>query len=219
MQKGGRDMKNVVAAIAGVLSSVCIVAGILLLVARQSDQFSDAQIVAYFADSANRTSDVAGLALMFAGAALYLWFVGGLRSRLAEGGSAAADRAWLVGAAGSSAASLLVVAACLFGAAAFAAVYSGEFTVDPDLARLTESTGAIALFGSVVLSCVAVAATSLAIRRSASMPRWLGWLGLAVIPLAVVEAVILLPVFIIPLWVLAASLAMAIPAGESAPVA
>lgn len=209
-------MKNVAAAVAGLLSSVCLVAGILLLVGAELDRYDDAQIVAYFADSANQTSALAGMALMFAGAALYLWFVGGLRSRLAEGGPDTAGRAWLVGAAGSCAASLLVVAACLFGAMAFAMVVSGQFTVDPDLARLTMSTGAIALFGSVVFSCVAVAATSMVIRGSASLPRWLGWLGLAAIPLAVVEAIVLYPVFIIPIWVLAASLALATSTGQSA---
>lgn len=212
-------MRNLVAAIAGLLSSVCIVAGILLLVGGELDRMSDAEIVAYFADSANRAFEIAGLALMFAGAALYLWFIGGLRSRLSEGGSGPSDRAWLVGAAGSSAASLLVVAACLFGATALADVYSGGFTVDPNLARLTMSTGAIALFGSVILSCVAVAAASIAIRRSASLPDWLAWLGLAVIPLAIVESVLLFPVFMIPLWVLAASFTLAIPARSGAQAA
>lgn len=212
-------MKNLVAAVAGLLSSVCVVAGILLLVGGELDRMSDAEIVAYFADSANRTVEIAGLALMFVGAALYLWFIGGLRSRLSEGGSETGDRAWLVGAAGSSAASLLVVAACLFGATALADVSSGGFTVDPDLARLTMSTGAIALFGSVVLSCLAVAAASIAIRRSAHLPDWLAWLGLAVIPLAVVESVLLFPVFMIPLWVLAASFALATPARSGAQAA
>jgi hypothetical protein len=208
-------MKNVAAAVAGLLSSVCVVAGILLLVSAELDRYDDAQITAYFADSSNRTSDIAGLALMFAGAALYLWFIGGLRSRLVGSGSGAVDWAWLVGAAGTSAASLLVVAACLFGATSLTAFYSTEFTVDPDLARLTMIAGAFALSGSVLLSCVAVAATSVAIRHSASLPRWLGWLGLVAIPLALVEALLLFPVFIIPIWVLAASLALATSTGRS----
>jgi hypothetical protein len=209
-------MKNVAAAVAGLLSSVCVVAGILLLVSAELDRYDDAQLAAYFADSSNRTSDIAGLALMFAGAALYLWFIGGLRSRLVGSESRAVDWAWLVGAAGSSAASLLVVAASLFGSTSLTVFYSTEFTVDPDLARLTVITGAFALFGSVLFSCVVVAATSMAIRGSASLPRWLGWLGLAAIPLAVVEAVVLYPVFIIPIWVLAASLALATSTGRSA---
>jgi hypothetical protein len=204
---------NIVAAGAGALSSAGIVSGILLLVREELDRRSDAEIVAYFAGEANRMSDIAGLALMFAGAAGYLWFMGGLRSRLAEGGADTAEPAWLVGAAGASAASLLVVAACLFGATAVAVVFSDKFSVDPNLARLALSTGAMALFGWVVLSCVAVAAASIAIRRSATLPGWLGWLGPAVIPLAVAESVVLFPVFMIPLWVLAASLAMATSAG------
>jgi hypothetical protein len=206
--QGDQLMKNVVAAVAGLLSSACVVAGILLLVVPTSSRTSDPEIVAYFADGANRTSDIVGLALMFAGAALYLWFLGGLRSRLREGGQGAGDLAWLVGAAGSGAASLLIVAASLIGAVAVGTVSSGEFTVDPNLARLTVSTGATALFGSVVLGCVAVAATSAAIRRYATLPGWLGWLGLVVIPLAVVESVLLFPVFMVPLWVVATSLAL-----------
>jgi len=63
----------------------------------------------------------------------------------------------------------------------------------------------------VVLSCVAIAAASMAIRRDARLPGWLGWLGIAVIPLAVVEAVLLLPVFMVPIWVLATSLGLATP--------
>jgi len=211
-------MHRVMGSIAGALSSVCIVTGILLLVGEELDRSSDAEVVSHFAGSGDRYADLAGTMLMMAGAALYLCFLSALRSRLTSETPGLWSHAWLVGAAGSSAASLLVVASCLLGATAIAVQSSTRFSVDPNLARLTVSAGATALFGWVAINCVTVAAASVAILRTASLPIWLAWVGFAVIPLALLETM-LFPVFMLPLWVLVTSFAMTRQTGPEGPLA
>lgn len=209
-------MKRIFAAsAAGAVYSILSVIGVLLLVLEQVDSSTDEQILAYYDDAGNRTTEALGAVLVLLGAAFLVWFLSELRRRIRGTATDADTSADLAFGAGLVAAGLLAGAAALLSATSAAVEISSRFEVDPDTARFAVSTGYVFLVGSVLLSCVLVLATSVVAVRTSLLPTWLGWAGFAVVVLAVVEA-FLLPVFVIPIWVLAVSVAMTLGPGREA---
>jgi hypothetical protein len=202
-------MNRLTTGLSGAASSVLIVIGTLLLVGKEVESLTDAEIRNHFADRSNRLTEIAGLVMLVVGAALFLWFVAHLRARLATTDTGRSGIASLLFGAASTATALLVVAGTLLGATAAAVQYSNQFHVVPDLARLTVIVGYLLLFGSVTINCLTVAVTSVLVLRDNTVPDWLAWVGFVAIPLALVEGV-LLPVFVIPAWVLITALTLAI---------
>lgn len=193
-------MKQLAKSSAGIAYALLVVAGLILLAIEQIDSDTDEEILSYYSDSGNRTSQIVGFALVTVGVLFFVWFVSVLRSRLAAGERGPKPLSFLAFGAGIAAAALLLAAAALLVSTSFAKELSSDFVVDPNLARLVVSVGYLLLIGSALISCVLVAATSVLALRGQVLPVWLGWVGFVAVVLAVAES-FLLPVFIIPLWV------------------
>ena len=198
-----------VGALSGVASAILVVVGIFLLIQEAIDEDTNKEIVSYYGDSGNRTSELVGFVLVVVGAALFVWFLSSLRARLRSAGDAARTPATLGFGAGVAAAALLVGAAALFSGMSMAAELTDRFVVDPDLARFALAVGFLLLVGWVVVNFALVIATSVVALRSDVLPTWLGWVGFVAVVLAIVE-VFLAPVFVIPVWLLIVSIVLAV---------
>jgi len=200
-------MKRLAAPISGIVYAVFAVVGTLLIVLEEVDGSTDEEILSYYGDSGNRATEGIGVTLLIVGAIAFLWFLSGLWSHLRSVEHESKIVADLAFAAGVVAAALFVGAAVLLNATATAVEVSDRFAVDPNLARFAVSTGYLFLIGSVFINCVLIAATSVLALRTDVFPRWLGWVGLAAIVLAIAES-FLLPVFAVPIWVIVVSIVM-----------
>lgn len=187
-------------AASGVVYAVLAIVGVLLLVLEEIDGATDEEILSYYSDSGNRTTEMVGFVLALVGALFFVWFLSSLRGRLRAVEPAPKTLTDLAFGAGVAAAALFVGAAVMLSATSNALEISSRFEVDPNLARFAVSTGYVFLIGSVLFNCALVASTSVLALRTTVLPNWLGWVGLAAIVLAIVEA-FLLPVFVIPVWV------------------
>jgi hypothetical protein len=169
---------------------------------------SDAQVVAFYADSGNRMGAIVSAYLFAAAALCYTIFLIDIRARF--------QRSTVDAAANWSGVSVITGAlflALMVAAGAAVATIAGDINfgddpnpVVPDVARfLPELVYALLLVGGMVLAAGHLASTSMAALRSRVLPRWLCIAGLigSVILLA---SVLFIPMVVLPLWVLAASI-------------
>jgi hypothetical protein len=173
----------------GIASAPLIVAGFVLigLDVPGEDQAGSAY-VAYFTDNVGRIS--IGAILSIAGLAAFLAFLaGGWLPRLAT----AAGTAWALFS--------LVGVTMIAGTAAVADFFEG-FTLDPDTARLMLGMSWLPSIYAGLAACVAVAATSLAARRTGALPRVLVRAGYVAAAILFVVAFVGFASVLFPLWVL-----------------
>jgi hypothetical protein len=204
--------------ISGPIYGVLYVVGLFLIVGDEIDQKTDAGIVSYYADSANRMSNIVGLFLVAVSLLFFLIFVGVLRERLRGADADGSLLSGLVASGGAAAAGLFLAGTAALAATAVAAEFIDDFAVDANLVRFQFGFGFGLLIGGVILSCGAVLAVSVFGLRAAVFPAWLAWLGLLAAVLAIIEA-FLLPLFVIPAWALIVGIVMAIraPATQATP--
>jgi hypothetical protein len=200
-----RPRRDLWTPLAGVVFVILFVASVFTVSEPDTDS-SDARAVAWFADHGHRLQQiVATYLLMFAGAFL-LWFVGGLRSRLALGSDPGARVARIAYAGGVLAVGLLWVSALTLGSVALAKGFGGKATLSSgDVPRFFAQLGYAelsigAMFGAIVL----IDATSVLILRTRVLPRWLAWLGFAATIILLLSPVFI-PMLALLVWVLAAS--------------
>jgi hypothetical protein len=210
-------MKRLGAA-SGIVYSVFVAVGLILLFGAEIDQKTDQEILSHYADSGNRTLGIVGFMLVTVGVLFFLWFLSTLQSRLASVEPEPRTYSVLAFGAGVSAAALLVGAVAVMTGTHFAVELASEFVVDPNLARFAISTSYLFLFGSVLVNVVLVIVTSVQALRTAVLPNWVGWAGFAAVVLAVVEA-FLLPVFVVPVWVVVVSVVLMVNGPTSDPQA
>lgn len=176
---------------------------------------SDQEILDYYADSGNRSKEVVAF-FCIAGAALALIvFAIALRSIIARSERDTGLLASLAQAGGVAGATLILAGNALSRAPAFAAT-DDEFELEPDTRRLFETGGFLLFASGTIAAILLVAAVSLAARRHAILPRWLGWAGLAaavLLPLAVA----FIGYLIFALWLLAVSVTFAIRGAQPHP--
>lgn len=200
-------MKRLGAPASGIVYAVLVVVGTLLLVLAAIDTKTDQEILSHYGDSGKRTGEIVGFILVTVGALFFLWFLSTLRSRLRSGEPEPKTLSALVFGAGVAASALLIGGAAVIAGTSFAAEFSSDFVVDPNLARFAVIIGFLFLIGSALVNSALVIATSVLALRTAAFPNWLGWVGFAAVVLAVVEA-FLLPVFVIPVWVVVVSVVL-----------
>jgi hypothetical protein len=202
-ERGHRIMRSR-SALSGIAYAVLTVIGIILFVFEEIDTSTDADIVSHYTDSGNRTRELVAFFLVVVGVMFFLWFLSTLRTRLRSVEPEPGSLSALAFGAGVTACALLVGAATALTTTSLAAEASSSFSVDPNLARSSVNAGYLLLMGASLVSCVVVVATSLLALRTEVFPNWLGWAGLVMVVLAIVE-VLLLPVFVIPIWVVVVS--------------
>ena len=166
------------APLAGVLSVVCSLVGVLFVLDQPQEKDSNAKIVAYFAQHSNQVRGVVGFFVFFAGILFLLAFLGSLRERLLAVEGESGRLAALAFGAGIASLPLWGVSMLL----AFAAFTSGEsskFRLDPNTYRLLSTTSYFAWVAALIVSAVVVWATSALALRTGVLPRWYGLLGIA----------------------------------------
>jgi hypothetical protein len=195
---------DVAGGVAGVLFSVLVVAGLLMVRLPGGDDRNE-DVAQHFADGANRAFGyVAAFLLALAGLA-FLGFIAGIWERLRRAEAAPPGGLHLF----AFGAGLLFVAMLFLTGAGVSAVAAnvqqgGEADYGADVARIAwVGTLALVIFGGFAASAF-VAATSALMLRSGAVPRWLALTGFAVAAV-LLASVIFLPMIALPLWVVATS--------------
>jgi hypothetical protein len=217
MQQPRRDFWT---PLAGVLTAVTFVAGVILVSLSPDSNDSDAKVLAWYADQGHRLANVIGAYVLAFCGLFFLWFASGLRQRLraAEGPGGRLSTVALVGAAVSVAmlwaGGALTVS--ISGAKSFGGVHGPH---SADVARFLPQLGygailIFAMFGAIAL----IDATSIVIMRTGVLPRWLAWLGF-VCAIVLLFGAVFLPMVALPIWLLAASFALSrLPSVEAEPI-
>jgi hypothetical protein len=190
--------------VSGILFVALWVVGLALISGPDSNA-SDAKILAHYADSGNRRDDIIAFFLVLAASLVAVWFLVGLRERLAraEGGVGRASAA-------AFGAGLVSIALWLIGMAMFAApsgtrVDTDKFVLDPNTYRILNDLGYTVWFSGTTIAGVTVAVTAFVGLRAGFLPKWIAWLSF------VAAATMLVAFFFVPFiiylgWVLVISL-------------
>lgn len=149
----------------------------------------------------NRVSEIVSSYLLLVAAGALVWFVSVVARRVASRPAVAS--AW-------AAAGMIGVSTVLLGAVAVAKSISGAPSPAPGVARLTTDMGADAL-GMVAAPLIGVAFVALCVaaRRSAALPRWVVWSGIALAVLGGAGGVAMVPMLLLPVWPLLAGASLA----------
>ena len=187
--------------LSGLVFVVLAVIGSILLFDGPSDS-SPAKMTSYYGSSSNRTHFHIGWLLT--GLALFalIWFVAALRERVRESEQASPEQ-------GTFLSTIVLVGGTVYIAVTMAgiAVADGIKTMSDDTYHHQVYSGLIHAAGDATYLLVVTAgaamaalifATSIAIRRYAILPRWVGWFGFA----AGVAAIFSLVFFTMLLWLL-----------------
>ncbi|MBD0329222.1 MAG: hypothetical protein ICV64_03860 [Thermoleophilia bacterium] len=189
------------ARLAGVPAGMLWLAGVLILEAggNPADPDGTAEIVAHFRD--HRTAILAGGTLFVLGGFFFLWFVATLNAALRSAG--AAD--WLRSAALASGAAAGALMLGLVGPQTTGATTDAEL-LDPGAAvALWRLAHAFFVAAEIAFAAFVAAVSVLALQR-VLLPRWLGWVGLAIVVVLLVPPIGWVAlIFLVPLWIAAAA--------------
>ena len=207
----------------GLVFVVLTVVGSLLIFDGPSDS-SQAKMAAYYGSDSNRWHINLGWILTGLGLFSLIWFVAAVRERIRE--SEAAEQAQ-----GNLLSTIALVGGTVYIAVAMAAialedgvktmsddtynhqVYSGVIHAANDATYIMVVTGGAALAALIF-------AVSIAVRRYAILPAWIGWFGF-VAGVAAILSVMFFTMLVWLLWIAAASVALflAVRSEASAPKA
>jgi uncharacterized protein DUF4386 len=190
-------------ALACVVFTVTFVAGLLLV--NNPDTDSSARTFArYYSATGNRVHLIAAASLLCVAALTWIVVIAGLRDRVGDGAAAR------VATAGSSAAAaLLGVCGTLLAAIPLAMSESGAPAPGADVARFVPLAAyiALAMFAMPAIG-LTVAAICVAALRTATLPRWLAWLGIAGSVLLLVS-VFFFPMVVFIVWMVSTAVVLA----------
>jgi hypothetical protein len=166
---------------------------------------TDAEVVSHYTDPGNQGRAQTSSFLIVLAVLGFLWFLTGLRARLARAEGQAGVHTTLAFGAGLVSSALWIVAAAFWMGAGYTAQETPEFTVDPDSARLIAEMGyLIWVFGTVV-ALLLVLATSLLALRTSLVPRWFAWVGVLVAVVMLLTA-LFVGFFVFLVWMLVANI-------------
>jgi hypothetical protein len=193
--------------LSGIVYVVLFLVGFILVSDSPEASDSDTEIVSYYGDSGNRAKEIVVFFLFVVAALLLVWFVTDLRGRLRAVEPEPHNLSSLAFASGIASATLLTAAVSLGVGPTFTIEDTDRFTVDPDTIRLVGDTSYLLLVGSMMVTAILIAATSVLAIRTAVLPTWLGWVGL-VVALAQLVGILFFPLFALWAWVLIVSIAL-----------
>jgi hypothetical protein len=195
------------AALSGALFVALWAAAFVILGDTVESGDSDADILAYFGDKAQRARGVITLFLLLAASLPFIVFISALRGRLAHGEGG--DGVWTTAAFGAGLVSIALwnVAATLYALPFLERGGKSEYQLDLDTFRLLNDGGFVAWYSSGTIMSVLVLATSVLGIRAGVVPRWLSWLGFAV-ALSLLAAFLVIPVIALLAWFLTVSIAL-----------
>jgi hypothetical protein len=187
------------APLSGVLAVIGWVVGIILLDVVETEEESGAALLAVYNEDETRI--LAGGIIWLIGTALFIWFLGSLRSRLlaAEGGD---GRLTSIAMAGGVATAICLA---LMPGADMAGVFSND-EIDASAALALGSMGDVFFLGAEYLLPVLLVASAMVALRYGGLPTWLAWIQV-LIALVLLSGVIgwAALIFAFPVWVLVVS--------------
>ena len=147
------------------------------------------------------TIEVFSLGIFF-----FLWFLGGLRSRLrsAEGAEGTASSVAFAG--GLAAAAFFWSSNAASGAFTASLSFYQAFENDPQLAILLSSLSFQLLVVASVSAGTLIAAASVVALRSGVFPRWVAWAGFVAAAFALLGGIVGFGFIALPIWVLLVSI-------------
>lgn len=194
----------------GLVFVVLAVVGALFVFDGPSDG-SPAKMTSWYGSSSNRTHIHIGWILAGLGLLALIWFVAALRERVRESEQTSPEQ-------GTFLSTLVLVGGTVYIALAMAGiavsdgiktmsddtyqhqVYSGVIHAANDASYLLVTTGGAAMAALIF-------ATSIAVRRYAILPRWVGWFGF-VAGVAAIFSIIFFTMIVWLLWIAAASITL-----------
>ncbi|HKD32350.1 MAG TPA: hypothetical protein VKB73_02645 [Gaiellaceae bacterium] len=168
------------APLAGVISVVCSVVGVLAVLNQPEDKNSDAQIVAYFTSHSHRVHGAVGFFVFLAGMLFLLAFFAALRDRLLTAEGQPGRLSALAFGAGIASLPLWAVSMILANAGSFTVGETSSFHLDPNTYRLLSDTSYFAWVAALFVSSVVVWATSAVALQTRVLPRWYALAGIVV---------------------------------------
>jgi hypothetical protein len=193
------------APVSGVLYVVLWAVVIFLLDSDTGD--SDADIVAWYADSGNRNQQLIAFFLVLAASLSFVWFLSVLRGRLAQAEGTAGTKTALAFGAGLVAVTLWTIAMAVWMSISFAVDDTDEFVVDPNMDRLFGDFGYALWFGGTTIALLVVLCTALVGLRGQPIPRWLAWVSILV-AITMLASFAFIPFLIWLGWVLVVSVVL-----------
>jgi hypothetical protein len=196
--------------LSGLVFVVLAVVGSALLFDGPSDS-SPAKMTSWYTSSSNRAHVNIGWVLTGLGLFALIWFVTALRERVRESEQASPGQ-------GTFLSTIVLVGGTVYIAVAMAGVavadgiktmsddtynhtvYSGVIHAASDASYLLVATGGAAMAALIF-------ATSIAVRRYAILPRWVGWFGFAA-GVAAIASIIFFTMLFWLLWLAVASVAL-----------
>jgi hypothetical protein len=189
--------------LAGIVAIALFVAAVILLESGTGPPGDEASPQEYLAYYQGEDSGILWAGVVFQlGAVFFLWFLGSLRARLvaAEGPLARLTATAFAGGIVAAACALLLPTPDMAGALS-------EDQLTPDAAIVFNNLGDAFFLGAEFAAAVLVAATALVILGTRALPRWLGWVSLALALLLLIAPIGWAGlIFGMPLWTLAVSL-------------
>lgn len=153
------------------------------------------EVLTYYADHGDRVRQIAGFYVLGGGVLCLVSFAAVLSRTLA---------APLVLASGTLTGGLLLGADALWAATAVTVQHERDFVLDPSTHLIVEDAGFVFFVASMLAAIAFVVTAAVAILRTHSLPRTLGWLGFAVAA-GLAAAWYYIPLFGFLAWVAAAS--------------
>jgi len=198
------------ASLSGLVFVVLAVVGSLLIFDGPSDS-SPAKMAAYYGSDSNRWHINLGWILTGLGLFALIWFVAALRERIRASELAASGE-------GTFLSTMVLIGGTVYVAVAMAAIAleDGVKTMSDDTYQHRVYSGVIhaandATYIMVVTGGAALAAlifaVSVAVRRYAILPRWVGWFGFAAGVAAIFSVIFFTMIFWL-LWIAAASVTL-----------
>jgi hypothetical protein len=186
------------APLSGVLAVIAWVVGAMLLDASASEEEGAAVLAAFTNDE---TQILVGAVIWLIGTALFIWFLGSLRSRLlaAEGGD---GRLTTLAFAGGIATAVCL--ALMPGGQAAGALSNED--IDESAALALNNIGDAFFLAAEYMLPVLLVASALVALRYGALPRWLAWLQLLVALVLLIGPIGWAAlIFAFPVWVLVVS--------------
>jgi hypothetical protein len=175
-----------------------------LLKDEPGEKATDAQVLAYYADSGNRDTEFLAFVLIGLSGFCFLSFLGSLRGALARAEGEPARITTAAVASGVAFIALALAAHAVGSAVAGAADFFDAFEVDANTARVLSSLS----FGLFAMSLFPAAAMTAAVSVIAlwlgGVPRWLGWFGI-IATISGLVGFLVWPSLIVLAWIVVAS--------------
>ena len=185
----------------GILAVAAWVIAFVIANGSPSTDDSDAKIASWYASGSHQDSQFIGFFLFLAGTLCVIAFFAAVRERLAQVDHS--EMGALAFGAGIASAVMGVLAIILFVAPAFVAGDTDASDVVPGTFRMLNDAGYACWVTGTVIGAITVWATSAVAIRTGVLPRWFGWVGVAV-GIAQLGAIFFLPIFLFWAWIVVA---------------